>query len=403
MSGMAAADVVIFGGGAAGLWTLDVLAARGARALLVETHALGAGQTVASQGIIHGGLKYSLQGLLTKSAANIREMPGVWRECLAGERVPNLAGVRMRADFCHLWRTDDLTSRLGMIGATLGLHVTPDVVADGERPDVLRGCPGTVARLAEPVVSPASFVEVLRNKNLSRLLKADPGGIDFHATADGTVREVRIACGREELALRPRLVLFVAGAGNAGLLELLGRTSPAMQRRPLHMAMVRGRLPDLNGHCVDGAKTRVTVTTERLADGQAVWQVGGQIAEDGVELTPYGLIQKAKSELETVLPGLDLRGADWATYRVDRAEAATGSGQRPDDVQLVREANVITAWPTKLAFAPELARAVARQIDCSDESAAFPGEAVREWPRPDVSASPWETAAWLPTATAAAA
>ncbi|HEX6985500.1 MAG TPA: FAD-dependent oxidoreductase [Planctomycetaceae bacterium] len=403
MSGAVALDVLVFGGGAAGLWTLDVLSARGVRTLLVETDALGAGQTVASQGIIHGGLKYTLQGLLTRSAANIREMPRVWRECLAGERVPILSGVRLRSDFCYLWRTEALSSRLGMLGASFGLQVTPDVLPAEQRPAVLAGCPGTVATLAEPVISPVSFVEVLRNRNLARLLRVDPEGVEFSVTNAGTVAEVRLACGRHAITLRPRLVVLAAGAGNAELLARLGRSTPAMQRRPLHMAMVRGNLPDLCGHCVDGAKTRVTITSERLAGGRVVWQLGGQIAEDGVGMSERALVSHAASELEAVLPGLDLRGAEWATYRVDRAEGLTAGGKRPDDVQISREGNVLTCWPTKLALVPELAREVARAVEPSDESVLFPGEAVRDWPRPAVAAPPWETATWLRHATPVAA
>ncbi len=90
-------DVLIFGGGAAGLWLLDELARRGDRVLLLEAARLGAGQTIASQGIIHGGLKYTLQGALTPSAVQIREMPGLWRDCLAGRRLPDLRNVRLRA------------------------------------------------------------------------------------------------------------------------------------------------------------------------------------------------------------------------------------------------------------------------------------------------------------------
>ena len=127
-------DVVIFGGGAAGLWLLDELTRRGNSAVLLEANALGTGQTVAAQGIIHGGLKYTLQGLLTKSAASIREMPSIWRDCLEGRREPDLSGVRRRSDECFLWRTDSLSSRLGMLGAQFGLRVAPQTVADDERP-----------------------------------------------------------------------------------------------------------------------------------------------------------------------------------------------------------------------------------------------------------------------------
>ena len=59
---MARPDVVIFGGGVAGLWLLDELVRRGRDALLLESSRLGTGQSIAAQGIIHGGLKYSLAG-----------------------------------------------------------------------------------------------------------------------------------------------------------------------------------------------------------------------------------------------------------------------------------------------------------------------------------------------------
>ena len=387
-------DVLIFGGGAAGLWTLDVLAARGVRALLVETAALGAGQTIASQGIIHGGLKYTLQGLLTKSAANIREMPRVWAECLAGERVPNLSSVRMRAPACHLWRTDALSSRLGMLGASVGLQVTPDLLPENARPAVLAGCPGTVARLAEPVISPTSFLETLAKRHATRLLKVDADGIAFQTTAAGDVQQVELRNGTRSVTLAPRLVVFAAGAGNQQLLSAIGRSVPPMQRRPLHMVMVRGDLPELNGHCVDGAKTRVTITSERTADGDMVWQLGGHLAEQGVALDRGALIAHAQRELAAVLPSFAMHGLRWTTYRVDRAEGATGGGLRPDDIQLVHQGNVLTAWPTKLALVPELARAVVARVVPSDESTVFPGPYLLDWPTPNVAAPPWETAVW---------
>ena len=53
-------DVVIVGGGIAGLWLLNLLRSRGYGAVLIERSAFGDGQTICSQGMIHGGLKYAL-------------------------------------------------------------------------------------------------------------------------------------------------------------------------------------------------------------------------------------------------------------------------------------------------------------------------------------------------------
>ena len=69
---MASADVVIIGGGVAGLWTLDQLVREGHRAVLLESSRLGEGQTVAAQGIIHGGLKYSLSGKTSRRALGVK-------------------------------------------------------------------------------------------------------------------------------------------------------------------------------------------------------------------------------------------------------------------------------------------------------------------------------------------
>src|SRR5438874_12126869 len=92
------ADVLILGGGIAGVWILDELVRAGIDAILLEKRALGDGQTVASQGIIHGGLKYMFDGHVTTSVKAIAEMPVVWRECLEGRREPNLFGTSMRSD-----------------------------------------------------------------------------------------------------------------------------------------------------------------------------------------------------------------------------------------------------------------------------------------------------------------
>ena len=56
-------DVLVFGGGAAGLWCLHQLRRGGYHAILLESTALGSGQTIRAQGIIHGGGKYALRGV----------------------------------------------------------------------------------------------------------------------------------------------------------------------------------------------------------------------------------------------------------------------------------------------------------------------------------------------------
>ena len=66
MSHVIDTDVAIIGGGIAGLWLFRRLNDMGYKALLLENATLGGGQSIKSQGIIHGGIKYALSGNLTE-------------------------------------------------------------------------------------------------------------------------------------------------------------------------------------------------------------------------------------------------------------------------------------------------------------------------------------------------
>lgn len=386
-------DAVIFGGGAAGLWLLDRLSRQGCHVVLLEARALGSGQTIASQGIIHGGLKYTLQGLLTPAAKSVRGMPAVWRNALLGRCPPNLTHTHVRSECCHLWQTESLSSRAGMIGARLGLRVSPEVLAADERPEVLAAAPGVVARLAEQVISPESFLADLARQYHDRLLLVDvEQGLEFELGSPGEIEAIHLRepGGVRQLRLHPSQVVFAAGAGNARLRRLAGLDDLVMQRRPLQMVLARGPLPALNGHCIDGARTRVTITTDVDAQGRRVWQIGGQVAEDGVALSPQALTEHAQRELLAVLPGLSLDGVEWSTYAVDRAEGATANGARPEGVQVLCAGNVTTGWPTKLALAPVLADEIALRIAAEASSSAFDPTPFAAWPRPPVAQPPWE-------------
>lgn len=395
-------DALIFGGGTAGMWLLDLLRQQGYRALLLEANSLGSGQTIAAQGIIHGGLKYTLQGLLTPSAVSIREMPLVWRKSLEGNAVPNLNRTRIRSEFCYLWRTESLKSKLGMIGARIGLRIAPTILSPEDRPIALAHCPGTVSRLDEQVIATDSFLQNLAENNADSLLAINAeNSITFDKNDAGNITSVKIAncnanCNDEEsLTIVPTQVILTAGAGNAKILQQLGHRTPEMQRRPLHMVMLRGRhLPILNGHCVDGTKTRVTITSDVDSNGRTIWQVGGQISEDGVRWDSTELLQQAKSEIESVLPDIDLTDVEGGTYRVDRAEQLMPNGKRPETIQVTEAGNLITAWPTKMALAPILANDILTRIQPVHNQTKWNAEEIafiKCWKKPSVAIPLWET------------
>ena len=59
MPSVISTDVLIVGAGVAGLWLNARLRGQGFSTVLVESATLGGGQSLKSQGIIHGGAKYA--------------------------------------------------------------------------------------------------------------------------------------------------------------------------------------------------------------------------------------------------------------------------------------------------------------------------------------------------------
>src|SRR4051812_10211533 len=162
-------DVLIFGGGAAGLWCLERFRGAGYHAVLLESAALGAGQTISAQGIIHGGGKYALRGVRDFAAVGAtREMPARWRRSLAGKEDPDLSAVRVLSEHCHLWLPKgSALARVQSWGfmsvvAKAGLLSTPpEPLPESSWPEALRDSALAVYALAEPVISTGSFLKAL--------------------------------------------------------------------------------------------------------------------------------------------------------------------------------------------------------------------------------------------------
>jgi glycine/D-amino acid oxidase-like deaminating enzyme len=382
-------DVLIFGGGIAGLWLLDELHRRGRGVLLLEARGLGAGQTIGSQGILHGGLKYSLGGWIDGSSRSVAEMPARWSASLEGRQPPDLRPATLLSPCCHLWRTDSLVSRAGLAAAQVVIRSAISPVPPAGRPAALRDCPGDVLRVEEPVLDVQSILRAFRDGHVDRIRRIDAESVTFNRTNESCEVAVAPPGGGEKIPLTARTVVFTAGEGNAELRHRAGLAGEIMQRRPLHMVMVRGPLPDLFGHCIDGNKTRATITTARGRDGQAVWVVGGEIAEKGSELSPAGLVEHARRELRHILPGVNFSRTQWATYRINRAEALSPGRRRPEGVSWRREQSIITAWPTKLVLAPRLAVEIADALPPPAATGGTP--IVRAWESPEVALPPWET------------
>ncbi len=390
------------GGGIAALWTLARLRGRGFRVALIEPGRLGQGQTLASQGIIHGGLKYTLSGLFNQRAAAVAAMPSRWRAALAGKPElgdPSLTGATVLSEHCLLWRSSGLAAALGMIGARAGLQTAPTLVPDAEVPALLRSATGSVYRVDEPVVQTASVLETIRRAHQDAMLAAD--GIGALEWSNARLRLKTAHAGVIECK-SVRQIIVAAGGASEAIVEQLGvatSDSPRFVRRPLHMGLVRARagcppLPAFCGHNVDGKQTRVTITSGVDAQRGCVWQVGGKIAEDGVAMSEGEFRSRLQAELREVLPLLPQDVLEFASYRVDRVEFAGVS--RQEDAALERVSQAISvALPLKLALAPLLAERIEAELRAQGlQPHATPTTSRKVLATPVVGRFPWEEREW---------
>ena len=380
----------------AGLFAMHALRRAGHSVCLVERSALGDGQSVCAQGIVHGGVKYSLGGLVSGSARAIEGMPERWLAMADSGKEFDLTAAPPLARHMWLWRSEGVAGAFAMVGARLSLRARPESVDAADRPALLRAVRGDVLRLPEPVFDPVATLGALLEpvKPWVALGEARP-------SPDGSVA---VTLGSRSFTLRPRCAILCAGSGNAALRGEFGLASGLMQLRPLHQAMVRGPLPEFHGHCVDGLATRVTVTSSTLPGGERVWHIGGKLAEEGVSRDARAQRMHALAEMRAVLPAVDFSACSWATYAVNRAEREQPKGTRPEDacVEADRagEMAVLTVWPTKMALAPAAADMVGESAGPPAHGSASDAlaSALEGWQRPAVAPAPWHASAeWVPT------
>ena len=107
-------DVVVIGAGIAGLWLANILKNNGINFVLLETDAIGANQTINSQGMLHSGIKYALQGNVTgdMKAISDSEALHLWEQAFLDQSSIKLTENCKLIDHQYLWSNNQLTSKL---------------------------------------------------------------------------------------------------------------------------------------------------------------------------------------------------------------------------------------------------------------------------------------------------
>jgi glycerol-3-phosphate dehydrogenase len=396
MNKTASADIVIFGGGIAGLWLLNRLRALGYSALLLESGALGGGQTGKSQGIIHGGMKYALTGTLNSEAMAMADMPDVWRSCLEGKGELDLSDVPVLSKHQYLWSPQKFASRLTGFLAGAALSSKVDTVPLKDYPAIFQNpaFKGELFALNEMVLDVPVLIREMVKANQDAVYQIEPlSEQELKFDEHGKLLSATVYFGGKALDVSAQHFVFTAGSGNEVIVKKLKNDGLAMQRRPLHMVVVQTPFDyPLYAHCMGlGSRPRITITTHHTQSGKTIWYLGGQLAEDGVDRSKEEQAKAARKELASLFPWLDFSAADIASFYIDRAEPRQRGLLKPDTSYAKTIQNMTIAWPTKLALAPKLAREI---IDVIEKNKLTPGNfdtrSLRAWPMPPVVVPVWE-------------
>ncbi len=368
-------DAVVLGGGIAGLSTLATLKRAGYCAVLLEKDALGSGQTLKSQGIIHGGTKYALRGHATAAQRQIAAMPDYWRKALRGQGEWDLSACRVLTEHQCLWAMPTVSSQITGFFASRAMQ--SHVARLTDKPSALQhpACKGRFYALDEPVLDVHSLLVTF-----SQLLA---GSILTDCQLDIAGQRVTAECAGQRWQFQAERIIFTAGQGNASC-------APFAQQQLRPLRMFYARVPKSFGRLfvhVLGAsdKPRLTVSTHDSPHADEwVWYLGGHLAETAVELSAQASIVRARAELGAIFPWLPTQAIALDSFTVNRAEGLAG-GKRPDAPIVVAHGKQVVAWPTKLALAPLLAEAVLARLPAPRGKTFLPA-----FPAPRIAELPWQ-------------
>lgn len=383
-------DILILGGGIAGLWILHTLRREGYDAWLIDRGPLGDAQTVRSQGILHRGGKYLLDPRRAHHGHGFPDLLPRWQACLDGDGEIDLHKVPVRSPGPWIWSREPYPAHL--LDRLSPARQTRRVVP-GTAPPALRRR-RDLLRLEEPVLDMPRLLEALADGHPDRCLESASG--ELRAEARGGEIQVHDAGSPELPPIRARATILAAGAGNEGLLRQLRCRRPAMVRRPLRMVVATGpALPPLWLHAVaDGVGPSFTITSHGTGAGGTLWYLGGDLSEEGAHRDPRDLCAEARERVRGELPHLDLEGARWASLAVERAEPRLPAGRRKLEPFVHQEGSLLVVWPSKMVFAPLVGDRVLEHLrglglprgdgGSGQGSAAAPG-----WPGARPAPLPW--------------
>lgn len=391
-------DIVIIGAGIAGLWLTNALCTMGFNCILLENNAIGAHQTINSQGMLHSGVKYALQGTVTQDTQAIKNAPFLWQQALLNNIAIKLTKDCILANCQYLWSNNQLSSKIANFFVSKVLQSMVDKVEQNNFPEPFTNPQfnGSIYKLNETVLNLQNTLQELFNPIKDICIKINSIDFELEQNSD-SIRKLFLDIKGEKFLLSAKKYIFTAGEGIDKFIKLFNN-SPKMQVRPLHMVALKAKsLPMLYGHNIGLQQLpTISITSHQTADNHIVWQCGGKIAEDGVNKSIEEQIQTFKATITSIFPWLDFNNPKhvWGSFSINRAENLRNDGKKPTHATWFPLNNTIFAWPTKLVLAPMMADDIIKHLqqdDALNSKKSFNQtnlDVLEKLPKPIV-ATPW--------------
>ena len=378
-------DIVIFGAGIAGLWAFHRLKRMGYDVLLLESNAIGCGQTVASQGIIHSGLKYAFAGQLNALAKSISAMPDLWRDAMNRKGSVDLSKAELNASSQLLLIPSGFMGGLVKLVTKKALGGNVHEVAKADWPQEIKdsGFKGSVVYMDEPVLNVPSVLEALATpyRDSIRIIDTpdDPlGYLDKHN-------------------IKAKKIIYTGAASNHKIAaDNQDNKGLKTQARPLLMGFIKHAPFPLYAHCVGKSdKPVATITTHETKDGVLVWYLGGQVAERDKDADASEVYNAIKDMMRKYMPNVDVSNFEWGVLPIDRIEGKSDTQNHlPDTPTIHKAGDSFYCWPTKLTFAPLLSDMIVKELD---EDGIAPSGGHSDFsdltPAP-LTTTPWDDMQW---------
>ncbi len=380
-------DIVIFGAGIAGLWTFHRLKKLGYDVVLFEQSSIGCGQTIAAQGILHSGLKFSLAGKVNTLAQSISKMPERWKDAMAGTGDVDLGAATVNTASQQLLIPSGFLGGITKIITQRMLGDQVREVPQAEWPKDLKnsGFKGSAIYMDEPVVDVPSVLRALADpysdyiKKITKENAAQP--FEFLQNHGITAKRVIFTAAKsnQEIALKNN--------DNVGL---------ETQKRPLVQAMMKNAPFPLFAHLVGKTdKPIASITTHETESGELVWYLGGGVAERTMDTNPDNVYQDALTALKTYLPAINFEKAEWAALPIERIEGKSKTDSwMPDTPTIHKTGDVLYCWPTKMTFAPMLSDMIMDDLKSHNIKPSGQSTQINSFSRAEFTQTPWDKAKW---------